>query len=156
MAGQMDDADTLNVRALALDPTLVWGWERSGWLNAYRGRPDTAIRHFEQAIRLDPSSLNANRLFGIGCAYFDAGHYEDAVLWKQRGLKSQPNAVWINRGLSVSYARSGNRLAALDSIDALRRYSSDLTISEIVSSIPFTQNFLDRIAEGLRDLGMPD
>jgi adenylate cyclase len=156
MAGQMSDADTLNARALALDPTLAWGWERSGWLNAYRGRPETAIRHFKQAIRLDPSALNANRLLGIGCAYFDAGHYEEAVLWKRRGLKSQPNTAWINRGLSVSYARTGNRLAALDSIDSLRRYSADLTISEIVSSIPFTQNFLDRIAEGLRDLGMPN
>jgi len=156
MAGQMSDADILNARALALDPTFVWGWERSGWLNAYRGRPETAIRHFNQAIRLDPSALNANRLIGIGCAYFDAGHYEDAVLWQLRGLKSQPSTAWVNRGLSVCYARTGNRLAALDSIDALRRYSSDLTISEIVSSIPFTRNFLDRIAEGLRDLGMPD
>ena len=79
MAGQMSDADTLNTRALALDPTLVWSWERSGWLNAYGGRPETAIWHFKQAIRLDPSALNANRLIGIGCAYFDAGHYEEAV-----------------------------------------------------------------------------
>jgi adenylate cyclase len=156
MAGQMSDANTLNARALALDPTLVWAWERSGWLNAYNGRPETAIRHFKQAIRLDPSAPNANRLIGIGCAYFDAGHYEEAVLWKRRGLKSQPNTAWVNRSLSVSYARTGDRLAALDSIDALRRYSSDLTICEIVSSLPFTQDFLDKIAEGLRDLGMPD
>src|SRR5215469_10275853 len=54
-------------------------------------------------------------------------------------------AFWVNRGLSVSHAHTGNRLAAFDSIDALRRYSSDLSISEVVSSIPFTQNFLDRI-----------
>jgi hypothetical protein len=29
--------------ALAADRTFVWAWERSGWLNAYTGEPDTAI-----------------------------------------------------------------------------------------------------------------
>jgi hypothetical protein len=45
-------------------------------------------------------------------------------------------------------------LAALDSLDALHRYSPDLTIGKIVASIPFTQDFLDRVAEGLNDLGL--
>ena len=63
--------------------------------------------------------------------------------------------AWINRTLSVSYARLGDRLAALASIEALRRYSPDLTIDKIVSSVPFTQDFLNRVAEGLDGLGMP-
>src|SRR5262249_863427 len=54
MAGHLDPARTLIDRVLALDPTFVSGWERSGWVRAFAGEPDTAIRHFEQAIRLDP------------------------------------------------------------------------------------------------------
>ncbi len=156
MAGQLDHADALIARVLALDPTFVWGWERSGWINAYTGKPETAISHFQQATRLDADPPNASRLIGIGCAHFDAGRYREAALWKQKALREQPTTAWINRTLSVSYARLGDRLAALDAIDALRRYSPDVTINQVVASIPFTPEFLDKVAEGLHDLGLPD
>jgi adenylate cyclase len=154
MAGQLDHARALISRTLALDPTLIWSWERSGWLNAYSGNAETAIRDFEQATKLDPRRPNANRLTGLGCAYFDAGRYEEAARWKRMALRDDPGTAWINRSLSVSYARLGDRLAALESIEALRRYSPDLTINKIVASLPFTQDFLNRVAEGLDDLGL--
>lgn len=154
MAGQFDRADALIARALTLDPSFVWGWERSGWLNAFRGEPDTAIAHFERANRLDMRGANPNRMIGIGCAHFDAGRYEQAAFYKRKALLEQPGTVWINRTLSVSYARLGERLAALDSIEALHRYSPDLTIGKIVSALPFRPDFLDRVAEGLDDLNL--
>ncbi len=115
MAGQLDHADALVGRALELDPSLVWGWERSGWVNAYSGNAEAAVRHFDQATRLDPRRPNANRLTGLGCAHFDAGRYEEAALWKRAALREDPATAWINRSLSVSYARLGGRLAGLDS-----------------------------------------
>ena len=154
MAGQLDHASALITRVLALDPTSVWGWERSGWVKAFVGEPEAAIKHFDQATFLDSRPPNANRLIGIGCAHFDAGRYEQAAFWKRKALHEQPGTAWINRTLSVSYARLGERLAALDSLDALHRYSPDLTIRKIVAAIPFTQDFLDRVSEGLNDLGL--
>jgi len=156
MAGQFDHARALIARALALDPTFAWGWERSGWLSAFAGEPETAIRHFNEATRLDRRPPEANRLIGIGCAHFDAGRYKEAAFWKRKALLQQPGTAWINRTLSVSYARLGERMAALDSLAALHRYSPDLTIDQIVASIPFTRDFLDRVAEGLNDLGLSD
>ena len=155
MSGQLDHASALINRVLALEPTFVWGWERSGWVNAYIGEPQLAIEHFSHATRLDPSPPNASRLIGIGCAHFDAGRYEQAALWKRKALHLHPGTAWINRTLSVSYVRLGDRLGALASIEALRRYSPDLTIGRIVSSVPFTQDFLNRVAEGLDGLGVP-
>jgi TolB-like protein/AraC-like DNA-binding protein len=154
MAGQFDHAGALIARALCLDPSFVWGWERSGWLNAFKGEPDTAIAHFERANRLDIRGANPNRMIGIGCAHFDAGRYDQAAFYKRRALREQPGTAWINRTLSVSYARLGEMLAALDAIEALHRYSPDLTISKIVSALPFRQDFLDRVAEGLDELGL--
>jgi len=153
MAGDFDHAGALIARVLALDPTFVWGWERSGWLNAFSGEPDTAIAHFERADRLD-ARVNPIRTIGIGCAHFDAGRYREAALYKRNGLREQPAAAWINRTLSVSYARLGDRLAGLESIEALHRYSPNLSIGTIVSALPFRQHFLDRVAEGLDDLGL--
>jgi adenylate cyclase len=154
MAGQFDHARALISRSLELDPTLVWSWDRSGWLNAYLGNAEAAVRDFERATRLDPRPSNATRLTGLGCAYFDAGCYEEAVRYKRMALRDDPGTAWINRSLSVSYARLGNRLAALDSLQALRRYSPDITIGRIVAALPFTPDYLDRVAEGLDELGL--
>jgi tetratricopeptide (TPR) repeat protein len=154
MAGQLDHAASLIARALELDSTLVWGWERSGWVHAYAGNAEIAIEHFGQATRLDPRRPNANRLTGLGCAYFQARRYEEAVRWKRLALREDPSTAWINRSLSVAYARLGDRLAALDSLEALRHYSPDITIGKIVHALPFTQDFLDRVADGLDDLGL--
>jgi adenylate cyclase len=156
MVNDLDTGAALLERALALDPTSAWAWERSGWLKTYFGQSELAIRHFEHSIRLAPAdSPMAHRFIGIGSAYFEAGRYEKAVRWKQRAVLEQPGTAWVNRTLAVSYARLGDRLAALDSLDALRRYCPDVTTSQVVSAVPFTCDFLNRVAESLDDLGLP-
>jgi len=156
IAGQFDVAAALVHRALALDPTSEWAWERSGWLKTFSGDPESGIAHLGRAMRLDPSSpSNVNRFVGVGCAHFDAGHYDQAAFWMRKAVRAQPSTVWVNRTLSVSYARLDERPAALDSLDALQRYSPDLTISQVLASLPFTPDFMGRVADGLDDLGLP-
>jgi adenylate cyclase len=156
MVGEHDIAASLLDRALAVDPTSAWAWERSGWLKTYIGEVDTAIRHFHRAVQLDAPHLpNANRFVGIGCAHFDAGRYEAGAFWMRRATLEQPGTVWVNRTLAVSYARMGEHIAARDSLEALRRYRPDLTIAQIVGALPFRRDFMDRVAEGLDDLGLP-
>ena len=156
MMNDFDTADALLKRALALDPTSAWAWERSGWLKTYLGESELAIRHFGNAIRLAPARCNnAHRFIGIGSAYFEAGHYDQAVRWKRQAVLEQPGVGWVNRTLAVSYARLGERISALNSLEALQRCVPDVTISQVVSAIPFTDDFLERVAEGLNDLGLP-
>jgi TolB-like protein/tetratricopeptide (TPR) repeat protein len=156
MLHDLETGAALLERALALDPTSPWAWERSGWLMTYLGQSDVAVRHFRRAIRLAPSrARNAHRYIGLGSACFDAGRYEESARWKRKAVLEDPGTIWVNRTLAVSYARLGDRLAALDCLDALRRSRPDLTISQVVSAVPFTQDFLDRVAEGLNDLGLP-
>jgi hypothetical protein len=51
-------ASVKGVKAIAswvtLDPNSAWAWNRSGWLESYLDRADTAIEHFERALRLSP------------------------------------------------------------------------------------------------------
>jgi TolB-like protein len=156
MVRDFDAAESLVARALALDPTSAWAWGRSGWLNSYRGASDAAIDHFGRAISLERSSpSNANNFVGIGSAHFDAGRYDAAAYWMRKALVEQPGTSWANRTLSVSLARLGDRLKAIESLDALRRYCPDLTVGQVVSAIPFRQHYLDRLAEGLDELGLP-
>jgi hypothetical protein len=41
--------------------------------------------------------------------------------WMRQALLERPATAWVNRTLAISYARLGQRPAALDSIDAFRR-----------------------------------
>jgi len=156
MVGDLDTASCLVARALALDPSLVWAWGRSGWLNSYSGNSEIAIDHFRRAISLDPSSsTKANSFVGIGSAHFHAGRYEAAAFWLRKAMAEQSEPLWAHRTLSVSYARLGERSEALKSLDALRRYCPDLTVNQVVTAIPFRSDYLRRLGQGLSDLGLP-
>jgi tetratricopeptide (TPR) repeat protein len=156
MAREFDAAEALVARALALDPSCGWAWGRSGWLQSYRGDSATAIRHFNRALALDPHSVSrSNNLAGIGSAHFNAGRYDAAESWLRRALHEPPGTTWANRSLSVSLARLGERSRALESLDALRRFCPDLTVREVVAAVPFRPDFLDRLGDGLTDLGLP-
>jgi tetratricopeptide (TPR) repeat protein len=156
MAGDFDTAEALVTRSLAIDPSSGWSWGRSAWLRAYQGDSGAAIEHFGRAIDLDPNvASRANNFTGIGAAHFNAGRYETAASWLRRALVAEPGAAWANRSLSVSYARMGNRLKALESLDTLRRFSPDLTVERVVAAVPFRPQFLERLGNGLSDLGLP-
>ena len=156
MAGNFDAAEALVARSLALDPSFGWSWGRSAWLHAYKGESEAAIEHFNRALQLDPNAASrANNFTGIGAAHFNAGRYETAASWLQRALIAEPGAAWPNRSLSVSYARMGDRLKAVNSLDALRRSSPDLTVRQVVAAVPFRPQFLERLGNGLSDLGLP-
>jgi hypothetical protein len=63
--------------------------------------------------------------------------------------------AWANRSLSVSYARLRDRLKALEALDALRQSCPDLTVTRVLAAVPFRSDFLDRLGNGLSDLGLP-
>lgn len=155
MSREFDIAEALVTRALARDPTCGWTWGRSGWLQSYRGNSETAIRHFRRALSLGPGPQRANIFAGIGSAHFNAGRYPAAASWTRRAMLEQPGMAWANRSLSVSYARLGEPLKARESLEALRRYSPDLTVGRVVAALPFKPDFLDRLGDGLSALGLP-
>lgn len=156
MAGDFETAESLIARALASDPFFGWAWGRSGWLHSYMGHSETAIVHFRRALALDPNRASrANTLAGIGSACFGAGRYDESAFWLQSALLENPGMWWANRSLSVSHARLGDRLKALDSLDRLLRSCPDLTVGQVVSAVPFRRGFLERLGDGLSGLGLP-
>lgn len=155
MLGELEISEILVTRALAGDPTSALAWGRSGWLHSYRGASRTAIEHFRHALRLGPDSSRANIFAGIGSAHFNAGRYGEAASWIRRAMREQPGLAWANRSLSVSYSRLGDWPKARESLDELRRFQPDLTVSQVVAAVPFRPDFLDRLGDGLSALGLP-
>ena len=155
---ELDDADAVVRKALAVDGGSAWAWSRSGWIDVYRGQSRSAIERFTIALDLAPHDpLAFNSMVGMGCAYFDAGQYVQAAHWQARALAEHPSAIWAHRTLCPAYVLGGARTEAYRSLHALRERYPDLTLSEVqVGLPPLPLPYRERLVEGLHDAGLPD
>jgi AraC-like DNA-binding protein len=153
---QLDEADRRLERALALDPWLAYAWIRRGWMSAYFGDSDGAIRELSTALHLMPfEPLRHISFIGMGCAHFAAERYDRAARWINSGLEAYPESFWAERIAVAAVALTGARAEARRRARKLLRKDSDLTISEARQAWPFTSAFMSHLAEGLEIAGIP-
>jgi adenylate cyclase len=153
---QYDLGLTAIEKALALDPNSAWAWTRSGWLHFYVRQPDRAIEHFQRATRLSPlDPMNFNVMVGIGAAHFDKAQYDEAVEWIERGLRQKPSATWIYRLLTAAYANAGRLDEARRTAAKFLEAFPGMTVSRAIDASPAGSGCIERIAEGLRQAGIP-
>ena len=144
-------------RAVAIDPNAAWAWSRLGWVENYSDRPREAIAHFERAIRLSPlDPMNFNNYVGIGSAHEVAQEYDEAATFYRRALLERPNARWIYRNLASSLSGAGRVEEARQAYAEVMRNYPDLTVSKFKQAMVFSPAALNRMAENLRKLGLPD
>jgi AraC-like DNA-binding protein/TolB-like protein len=149
---QPDEADSLLARALAIDPTATWVWERRGygWLCE---DPNRAIAGFQRALQLRrPGVSRTNCLHGIANAFLVAGRWEDAELWLRKALAECPDAVWMHRTISRLALRKGDLPGIRPSVACLRRAYPFLTVSFLADNYPVCEaGWLEAVARA----GMP-
>jgi adenylate cyclase len=150
-------ARVLLERAVAVDPNAAWAWTRLGWLENYADQPQKAIGNFERALRLSPiDPMNFNNYVGIGSAHQIAEEYDRAAAFYRRALAERPNASWIYRNLAASLSGAGRVEEAKQAFADLMRSYPDLTVSKFKRAMVFSPAALNRMAENLRKLGLPD
>ena len=150
-------ARVLLERAVSLDPNCAWAWSRLGWIENYTDRPDKAIENFERALRLSPMDpMNFNNYVGIGTAHEILEEYNEAEALYRRALVERPNAVWIYRALAVVLSGAGRVEEGKQALVEVLRNYPDLTISKVRQAMVHSDAALDRMAENLRRLGLPD
>jgi AraC-like DNA-binding protein len=153
---RLADADRLIERALAIDPWSPWGWVRRGWLSAYAGDDDGAMRELRITWRLMPfEPLRHLLLIGIGCAHFNAGRYERAARWIEDGVAAGPESFWAERVLVAAAAHCGARGEARRRARALLRKDTGLTVAIARKAWPFPESFMQRLGDGLALAGVP-
>ncbi len=156
LAHRLEEADRLLERALALDPWLAYAWVRRGWMSAYFGDSESAIRELRTALHLMPfEPLRHISFIGMGCAYFAAERYDRAALWVQSGVEACPGSFWAERIAIAAAALMGARGEARRMGRQLMRKDPDLTISEARQAWPFTPAFMSRLGDGLEIAGLP-
>jgi AraC-like DNA-binding protein len=150
LARRLDEADRRLERALALDPWLAYAWVRRGWMSAYLGDSETAIRELSTALHLMPfEPLRHISFIGMGCAHFAAGRYDRAARWVQSGVKTSRGSFWAQRVAVAALAMTGARSEARRMGRQLMRKDPDLTVAEARQAWPFTPDFMSRLGDGL-------
>jgi adenylate cyclase len=150
-------ARVLLERAIALDPNAAWAWSRLGWLENYSDQPERALEDFARALRLSPlDPMNFNNYAGMGAAHHVAQDYDRATALYRRALEERPHASWIYRNLASSLSGAGRDEEAKQAYAEMMRSYPDLTVSKFKQAMVFSPAVLNRMAENLRKLGLPD
>ncbi|MBR1273895.1 helix-turn-helix domain-containing protein [Bradyrhizobium sp. AUGA SZCCT0283] len=157
LLNEFDAADLVTRRALAIDGGSAWAWSRSGWIDVYKGDPQSAIERFKIALDLAPHDpLAFNSMVGIGCALFTAGQYAEGAHWQERALAEHPSASWVHRTLCPAYVLAGQGPLASRSLGALRQRYPDLTVSEVERGMPpLPPSQCDLVVGALQEAGLP-
>jgi AraC-like DNA-binding protein len=156
LAHRIEEADRQIERALALDPWSPLAWLRRGWISAYLGDRDAALRHFRGMLHLMPlEPLRHTAFIGIGCAHFAAGRYGRAAAWARSGVEASPGSFWGERIVIAAAVHAGARAEARRTTRKLLRRDPDLTVAVARRAWPFPPRFMARLADGLIIAGMP-
>jgi AraC-like DNA-binding protein len=156
LAHDLAGAEAHARRALAIDGGSSWAWGRLGWVHCYRGETAKAVECCRIARTLGPADpLGFVWAIGVAAANFEEGRYHVAVQWYRRAIAEQPRATWLNRFLAPALVLGGDADGGRQSLRTLSRSFPGLTISQIMTGLPHTHGLLDRVAEGLTDLGLP-
>jgi adenylate cyclase len=157
VVGDLDGGAELIDRALALNPNLADAWRLSGWVNVWRGAPDMAIKHFMQAMRMNPIGLLIGITSGIAFAHFFAARFDEASSWAERGLREQPDSHQSLRIAAASHALAGRIEAAQKAMARLRQIDPVLRVSNLKELTPLRRpEDIARYKDGLRKAGLPE
>lgn len=131
-----DDAEALVDRALAMDPTSGWAWERKGYL-FWRNNPDDAVACFNRALQLHgPLMPRDNCFLGIAQAHEAAGRLDAAARWANRAIAENPQASLPKRLLICYHTKSGRYFAARELAAQLCREHPEVRISRLAQVHP--------------------
>jgi AraC-like DNA-binding protein len=154
-AHDLTNAERVTHRALTLDGASPWAWGRSGWIDVFHGRADSAIDRFAISLELAPDDpLAFNNFVGLAAAHFHAGRYAQSACWNERALAVRPSAGWVHRALCSSYVFLGRTADAGRSLALLRRQYPDATASQCAAAAPLMRSDRDRMAEALESAGL--
>ena len=151
-------ARVLLERAFALDPNCAWAWSRLGWVENYADQPHKGDRKLR--ARATPQSDRSDEFQQL-CwhrlgARNGAGVRQGCGVLPTCAVGRAPNASWIYRNLASTLSGAGRIDEAKQAFAEMMRNYPDLTTSKFKQAMVFSGTTLDRMAENLRKLGLPD
>lgn len=152
------EGEALLSRAVNLDPNLATARLWLGGAKNFLGEYDEAIEQLHLALRLSPLDPRTFLAYqGLASAHFQAGRYDEALVWASDGVRRWPDFVQLHRQMMAALAMLGRIDEAAKCSDQVRRLSPGLTIAEYKRTTPFVRSEdVEKVAAAWRLSGMPE
>jgi adenylate cyclase len=163
--GKFDDAIAAAQAVIMENPGEPWAYKEIGLSTLYLGRPEQALDWFAKADRIGPRDPGRwTWLDGRGHALILLGRDEEAIRTLNSALDANPKNVSPHAFLAAAYALLGRSDEARAEIAAYleRRPNARVSTFRRLSPVPLAltspqyRQQQQRIAEGLRQAGMPE
>lgn len=156
--GDLDSGIALLDRAVFLNPNLASAWFLGGFLRTWHGECESAIDHFERAMRLSPVDPELYRMqAGMAMAHLFAGRTDAASTWAERSYGNLPSFLMVVALIAATRALCGRQEDARRAMDEVRKLDPELRISNVTSWLPISRpEHLSIFTDGLRTAGLAD
>jgi adenylate cyclase len=154
MMRQYEQAIAAGERAVALNPNGAFDRGLFGMTLSYAGRPDEAIDHLKQGIRLNPFPEYWYFLH-LGRCYVHKGQYEEALTEFKKGLHRAPYVLAIHVGLAVAYSLLDRKEEARAAAKKVLEINPNFSLERFFKTLPFkNQADLELVLDALRKAGL--
>ena len=121
----------------------------------FSGRPEEAIGWATKAMRLNPTYPSWYPLV-LGCSYYVAGKYEEAVAPLVDSINRNPKALVTHSFLAASYGQLGRKQEAKVTVADILKINPKFSVGQWSGGFKFKdQADLAHYADGLRKAGLP-
>jgi class 3 adenylate cyclase/TolB-like protein/Flp pilus assembly protein TadD len=104
--GDLERADQLESKALALDPDNTWAHLNKGNVLRFQGRTEEAVAEHERALALAPSNVDAAA--SLGWDYERLGEFDKSLEYFDKAIRASPYDVsllyWYGSEASANFA----------------------------------------------------
>ncbi|MBU8911463.1 MAG: tetratricopeptide repeat protein, partial [Desulfobacterales bacterium] len=156
MMRQHEKAITAGQRAVALSPNTAFIHGMLGWILSYADKPDEAISHLKQGIRLNPFP-EYYYFVNLGRCYIQKGQYEEALTEFKKALHRAPDAAANHRYLAITYALLDRQEEASAAAKKALEIDPNFSVGSASKAWPYkNQADLKLFIDSLRKAGLPD
>ncbi|MEE8296480.1 MAG: adenylate/guanylate cyclase domain-containing protein [Hyphomicrobium sp.] len=151
-----DEALAVSAEAVPLGPCKIFGYTPAALVNIYSGNLQSALDLLRTTIRLSPYTPS-DAVYTIAYALSLLGDHRNAVQTAEDYMRRVPSDLFAYTLLAMTYAFAGNTGKSRAIIKTFRELYPSFTLKEFVAHEPYRdRQELDRVANALREAGLPD
>ena len=155
-AGETEAAVPILERALQLNPNMMVVQLLSGAIRIWRGDLELAVEHYHNALRLNPyDMLGFSAQTGVAGAYLLLGQNDQALIWAERALASNPRIIITLRWGAAIYAAAGQIEKSRDLVARLLALNPEESISRVAVGL-LKNEHRQTLVTALRAAGLPE
>jgi TolB-like protein/cytochrome c-type biogenesis protein CcmH/NrfG len=154
---KFEEGMSLAERAVAANPNSAYAWRYGGWAFIHSGRSQTALTHFERALRLSPRDPRSNDSWtGIAVALIQLERDQEAVAAARKAVQHNDNSAPAQRALASALALAGQSDEAKKVLRSALELDPGCSLNILNKLFAFQEKARARYHQGLRQAGMPE